>query len=109
MHADVRMNYLASPPLVVAYAIAGRMDIDVYKEPLATNADGKEVFLKDIWPSQKEVADTVGQFLTVDQFTNSYKDLFAGDSNWANLDVAETQVYGWDDSTISLILHTSKI
>ena len=99
VHADVRMNYLASPPLVVAYAIAGRMDIDVYKEPLATNADGKEVFLKDIWPSQKEVADTVGQFLTVDQFTNSYKDLFAGDANWANLDVAESQVYGWDDST----------
>lgn len=99
VHADVRMNYLASPPLVVAYAIAGRMDIDVYNEPLATNADGKEVFLKDIWPSQKEVADTVGQFLTVDQFTNSYKDLFAGDANWANLDVAESQVYGWDDST----------
>lgn len=99
VHADVRMNYLASPPLVVAYAIAGRMDIDVYNEPLATNADGKEVFLKDIWPSQKEVADTVSQFLTVDQFTNSYKDLFAGDANWANLDVAESQVYGWDDST----------
>lgn len=99
VHADVRMNYLASPPLVVAYAIAGRMDIDVYNEPLATNANGKEVFLKDIWPSQKEVADTVGQFLTVDQFTNSYKDLFAGDANWANLDVAESQVYGWDDST----------
>lgn len=99
VHADVRMNYLASPPLVVAYAIAGRMDIDVYNEPLATTADGKDVFLKDIWPSQKEVADTVGQFLTVDQFTNSYKDLFAGDANWANLDVAESQVYGWDDST----------
>ena len=99
VHADVRMNYLASPPLVVAYAIAGRMDIDVYNEPLATNADGKEVYLKDIWPSQKEVADTVSKFLTVDQFTNSYKDLFAGDSNWANLDVAESQVYGWDEST----------
>ena len=99
VHADVRMNYLASPPLVVAYAIAGRMDIDVYKEPLATTEDGKEVFLKDIWPSQKEVADTVGQFLTVDQFTKSYADLFAGDANWANLDVAESQVYNWDDST----------
>ena len=99
VHADVRMNYLASPPLVVAYAIAGRMDIDVYKEPLATNADGKEVYLKDIWPSQKEVADTVGQFLTVDQFTKSYADLYAGDAKWANLDVTESQVYGWDDST----------
>lgn len=99
VHADVRMNYLASPPLVVAYAIAGRMDIDVYKEPLATNADGKDIYLKDIWPSQKEVADTVGKFLTVDQFTKSYADLFAGDSNWANLDVSESQLYGWDEST----------
>ena len=99
VHAEVRMNYLASPPLVVAYAIAGRMDIDVYKEPLAIAADGKEVYLKDIWPSQKEVADTVGQFLTVDQFTKSYEDLFAGDSNWANLDVSESQLYGWEAST----------
>ena len=99
VHADVRMNYLASPPLVVAYAIAGRMDIDVYNEPLAMTSDGKEVFLKDIWPSQKEVADTVSQFLTVDQFTKSYADLFAGDANWANLDVAESQLYGWDEST----------
>ena len=99
VHADVRMNYLASPPLVVAYAIAGRMDIDVYKEPLTTTDDGKEIFLKDIWPTQKEVTDTVSQFLTVDQFTKSYSDLFAGDANWANLDVEESQLYGWDEST----------
>ncbi len=99
VHADVRMNYLASPPLVVAYAIAGRMDIDVYNEPLATNNEGKEIFLKDIWPSQKEVADTVSQFLTIDQFTKSYADLFAGDANWANLKVDESQLYGWDEST----------
>ena len=99
VHADVRMNYLASPPLVVAYAIAGRMDIDVYNEPLATGTDGKEVFLKDIWPSQKEVADTISQFLTVDQFTSSYADLFAGDANWANLNVEESQLYSWDEST----------
>tara|TARA_R110002049_G_scaffold2743_3_gene21037 strand:+ start:86472 stop:89129 length:2658 start_codon:yes stop_codon:yes gene_type:complete len=99
VHADVRMNYLASPPLVVAYAIAGRMDIDVYNEPLTTTEDGKEIFLKDIWPTQKEVTDTVSKYLTVDQFTKSYADLFAGDANWANLDVAESQLYGWDDST----------
>jgi len=84
---------------VVAYAIAGRMDIDVYNEPLTTTADGKEVFLKDIWPTQKEVADTVRDFLTVEQFTKSYKDLFAGDANWAKLDVEESQLYSWDDST----------
>jgi len=99
VHADVRMNYLASPPLVVAYAIAGRMDIDVYNEPLTTTDDGKEIFLKDIWPTQKEVTDTVSQFLTVEQFTKSYSDLFAGDANWANLDVKESQLYGWDEST----------
>jgi|TARA_B110000977_G_scaffold43147_1_gene58446 aconitate hydratase len=99
VHAEVKMNYLASPPLVVAYAIAGRMDIDVYNEPLTTTADGKEVFLKDIWPTQKEVSDTVRDFLTVEQFTKSYKDLFAGDANWAKLDVEESQLYSWDDST----------
>ena len=99
VHAEVKMNYLASPPLVVAYAIAGRMDIDVYNEPLTTTDDGKEIFLKDIWPTQKEVADTVRDFLTVEQFTKSYKDLFAGDANWAKLDVEESQLYSWDDST----------
>ena len=99
VHADVRMNYLASPPLVVAYAIAGRMDIDVYNEPLTVTDDGNEIYLKDIWPTQKEVTDTVSQFLTVDQFTKSYADLFAGDANWANLDVEESQLYGWEEST----------
>ena len=99
VHADVRMNYLASPPLVVAYAIAGRMDIDVYNEPLTVTDDGKEIFLKDIWPSQKEVQDTVSKYLTVEQFTKSYADLFAGDANWANLDVEESQLYSWDPST----------
>ena len=99
VHADVRMNYLASPPLVVAYAIAGRMDIDVYNEPLTVTDDGKEIFLKDIWPTQQEVHDTVRQYLTVEQFTKSYADLFAGDANWANLDVEESQLYSWDPST----------
>jgi aconitate hydratase len=99
VHADVRMNYLASPPLVVAYALAGRMDIDVYNEPLTTTADGKDIYLKDIWPTQKEISETISQFLTVDQFTNSYSDLFAGDANWTNLDVAESQLYEWDEST----------
>lgn len=99
VHAEVRMNYLASPPLVVAYAIAGTMDIDVYNEPLTTTEDGKEIYLKDIWPTQKEVADTVAQFLTVDQFTSSYVDLFAGDANWANLQVEESKLYGWEEST----------
>ena len=99
VHADVRMNYLASPPLVVAYAIAGRMDIDVYNEPLTTTADGKDIYLKDIWPTQKEISDAVNQFLTVDQFTKSYADLYSGDANWTKLVVEDSQLFAWGDST----------
>ncbi|MFK8028453.1 MAG: aconitate hydratase AcnA [Gammaproteobacteria bacterium] len=99
VHADVRMNYLASPPLVVAYAIAGRMDIDVYNEPLTTTDDGKDIYLKDIWPTQKEISDAVNQFLTVDQFTKSYADLYSGDANWTKLVVEDSQLFAWGDST----------
>lgn len=99
VHALIRMNYLASPPLVVAYAIAGRMDIDVYSEPLAEDKDGKPVFLKDIWPTQQEVTDVVSSFLTTEQYVKSYQDVFHGESNWNNLDAADSNLYAWDDST----------
>ncbi len=99
VHALIRMNYLASPPLVVAYAIAGRMDIDVYNEPLAEDKDGKPVYLKDIWPTQNEVTDVVTNFLTTEQYVNSYQDVFHGESNWNNLDAADSNLYAWDDST----------
>ena len=99
VHAEVRMNYLASPPLVVAYAIAGRMDIDLYNEPLAKDRDGKDVFLKDIWPTQQEIAAAVSANLSPEQFKESYSGVFAGDANWAGIATSEGQLYAWDDST----------
>ncbi|MCF7984258.1 MAG: aconitate hydratase AcnA [Thiohalocapsa sp.] len=96
VHAEVRMNYLASPPLVVAYAIAGRMDFDPYNEPLASDADGNPVFLRPIWPTQGEVADTVSTFLGQDDFTQSYADVFAGDKRWQGLSAPAGTVYDWD-------------
>lgn len=100
VHAEVRMNYLASPPLVVAYAIAGRMDIDLYKEPLAQDKDGNDVYLKDIWPTQKELQDTVMQTVTREQFTHAYQDVFAGDERWRSLESPAEQLFTWDnDST----------
>ncbi len=99
VHALIRMNYLASPPLVVAYAIAGRMDIDVYHEAIAEDKDGNPVFLRDIWPTQQEVTDVVTNFLTTDQYVRSYDDVFSGESNWNNLAAADSDLYAWDDST----------
>ncbi len=100
VHAEVRMNYLASPPLVVAYAIAGRMDIDLYKEPLAQDKDGHDVYLKDIWPTQKELQDIVMQTVTREQFTSSYQDVFAGNKRWRELKSPAEQLFTWDkDST----------
>ena len=100
VHAEVRMNYLASPPLVVAYAIAGRMDIDPYKDPLANDGQGNPVYLRDIWPSQGEVNDTVATFLGRDDFIQSYADVFAGDARWQGLQAPAGKVFDWDpDST----------
>ena len=100
VHAEVRMNYLASPPLVVAYAIAGTMNIDLYKEPLGQDADGNAVFLKDIWPSQKEVSDAVNQNVRRDEYTDVYQDVFKGAERWVNLSSPEGQLFGWSpDST----------
>ncbi|MGD8206678.1 MAG: aconitate hydratase AcnA [Thiohalocapsa sp.] len=100
VHAEVRMNYLASPPLVVAYAIAGRMDLDPYRDPLATDPAGQPVYLRDIWPSQGEVADAVSSFLGQDDFTQSYADVFAGDSRWQALQAPAGKTFAWDaDST----------
>ncbi len=99
IHAQVLMNYLASPPLVVAYALAGHMDIDITTEPIATTPDGREVFLKDIWPAQQEVASVLGQALDADQFKQSYEAVFDGDANWAQLDSVSSRIYEWPDST----------
>ncbi len=97
---DVRANYLASPPLVVAYALAGRVDIDLYNEPLGTGSDGEPVFLRDIWPDQGEIAATVDSALQSEMFTSEYAEVFAGDERWNALDTPDGDTYAWaEDST----------
>jgi aconitate hydratase len=100
IHAEVRMNYLASPPLVVAYALAGRMDIDLQKEPLGTGSDGKPVYLKDIWPQQDEIRAVVGASVNEEDYRKTYAEVFAGESRWNVLESPEDKLYEWqDDST----------
>jgi aconitate hydratase len=96
VHAEVRANYLASPPLVVAYALAGTANIDLTTEPLGTGADGKPVFLKDIWPTQREVADAVSKSVTAPMFEKVYADVYAGDPAWQSLVVPEGDLYAWE-------------
>ncbi|HEV7750699.1 MAG TPA: aconitate hydratase, partial [Baekduia sp.] len=96
INPDVKMNYLASPPLVVAYAIAGTMDIDLINEPLGRDADGAEVYLKDIWPSTAEIARTVEEAVQSDMFRKSYGEVFEGDENWRGLQVPSGDRYAWD-------------
>ena len=99
VHPEVRANYLASPPLVVAYAIAGTMDIDLAKEPLGIGNDGKPVFLKDVWPSRKEVEEVVEKHIKQDMYRRVYATVFDGDEQWANLKVPEGDLYRWDDAS----------
>jgi aconitate hydratase len=100
VHAEVRANYLASPPLVVAYALAGTADIDLTSEPLGTGKDGKPVFLKDIWPTQREVADAIQKSVAPSMFKKVYADVYAGDEQWQSLAVPEGDLYAWEnDST----------
>jgi aconitate hydratase len=100
INPDVKMNYLASPPLCVAYALAGTMDIDLLDEPLGQDEDGEDVYLKDIWPSADEVAHTVEAAVQSDMFTKSYGEVFEGDERWNSLEVPEGDRYAWaDDST----------
>jgi aconitate hydratase len=100
INPDVKMNYLASPPLVVAYALAGSMDVDLFNDPLGVDQDGNEVFLKDIWPSPAEVEEVIGQAVSADMFGSSYVDVFAGDERWRNLETPSGDTFAWDpDST----------
>jgi aconitate hydratase len=100
IHPLVRMNFLASPPLVVAYALAGTMDFDMNNEPLGADASGKPVYLRDVWPSAAEVQETIINTVDSDMFQASYGKVFEGDANWRSLDVPEGQIYDWpDDST----------
>ncbi len=100
IHALVQHNFLASPPLVVAYAIAGNMNVDLYKDPLGQDQDGNDVYMKDIWPSQKEIHDVVAASINSDMFKSSYGKVFQGDANWQRIDSPTGDIYTWDaDST----------
>jgi aconitate hydratase len=99
VHPQVRANYLASPPLVVAYALAGTVDIDLDKEPLGNGADGQPVYLRDIWPSSQEIAQTVENSVRAQVFSRSYGDVFTGDENWRNLPVPTGDLYEWDPNS----------
>ena len=96
INPDVKMNYLASPPLVVAYAIAGTMDIDLLSEPLGSDPTGEPVFLSDIWPSMAEVQAVVDASIDADMFTSRYRDVFAGDDRWRSLPTPEGEIFEWD-------------
>jgi aconitate hydratase len=95
INPDVKLNYLASPPLVVAYALAGTMDIDLNHEPLGSDADGKPVYLADIWPSQEEIADVVQTAVAQEMFTRDYADVFKGDDNWRGLQIPQGDTFDW--------------
>jgi aconitate hydratase len=99
IHPDVRMNFLASPPLVVAYAIAGRTDFDPYHEPLAQDADGNDVYLKDIWPTSTEVNQAIASTVDRDLFRKNYENVFAGDSRWNTIGSSEGSLYRWEDES----------
>ncbi len=99
INPDVKMNYLASPPLVVAYALAGTMDIDLTTEPIAMGNDGQPVYLEDIWPSPAEVDFVVHGSVAAEMFTRDYADVFAGDERWAALDVPPGDVFAWDEAS----------
>ncbi|MCV6592943.1 MAG: aconitate hydratase AcnA [Silicimonas sp.] len=96
---DVRANYLASPPLVVAYALAGRMDIDLTSEPLGQDRDGNDVYLKDIWPSQQEIAELVEATVTREAFQSKYADVFKGDEKWRSVETTDSLTYDWPASS----------
>ncbi len=96
INPDIKMNYLASPPLVVAYALAGSMDVDITSEPLGTGSDGEPVYLRDIWPSAQDVAAVVGEAITSDMYASSYADVFAGTDRWQAIDVPAGETFSWD-------------
>ncbi|PPJ00890.1 aconitate hydratase [Nocardia nova] len=99
IHPETQMNFLASPPLVIAYALAGTMRVNLLRDPLATAPDGTPVYLRDIWPSTAEIDDVVATNLRSQMFTRGYADVYTGDERWRNLDVAAGQVFNWDDES----------
>ena len=96
VHAEVKMNFLASPPLVVAYAIAGTMDINLYEEPLGIDKQGKPTFLKDIWPNQQAIHETIASTIDSAMFHASYENVFSGDSRWTSMTIPQADQFDWD-------------
>jgi aconitate hydratase len=100
IHPEVKANYLASPPLVVAYALAGRLDLDLTTEPLGHDPNGGDVFLRDLWPTPEQISDTIAAAINEDMYRRTYADVFTGDEHWAALPVPEGDLFAWDpDST----------
>ena len=99
INPDVKMNYLASPPLVVAYALAGSMDVDLFEDPLGQDSDGNDVYMKDIWPTAKEIEDVIAQAINSDMFGSNYEDVFAGDEQWRSLPTPEGNTFAWDENS----------
>ncbi len=99
IHQEIRANYLASPPLVVAYALAGSLTVDLTSEPLGEDPQGQPVYLKDIWPSSDEISDYIARFVTSDLFTRSYTAVFEGTAQWKRLDTPDKAIYDWPDSS----------
>src|SRR3954451_5037805 len=100
IHPEVKANYLASPPLVVAYALAGRMDLDLATEPLGQDRDGRDVMLADIWPTSAEVGSTIASSVQGEMFTRTYADVFTGDDRWRELETPAGELFDWSgDST----------
>jgi len=99
IHGEVKANYLASPPLVVAYALAGRMDVDLVNEPLGQGSDGEDVFLRDLWPSRDEIDAVIGESVQGQMYTDVYADVFTGDERWRGLDTPEGELYAWDEGS----------
>jgi aconitate hydratase A / 2-methylisocitrate dehydratase len=99
INPDVKMNYLASPPLVVAYALAGTMDVDLVNDPIGQDNDGHDVYLRDIWPSEQEIAETIESAVQSDMFRKSYEHVYDGDERWNSLDVPEGDRFAWDQES----------
>ena len=96
---DVKMNYLASPPLVIIYGLAGTMDIDLANEPIGQDAEGNDVFMKDLWPSTSEIEEVIGSSISAEMYADRYADVFKGDERWQNLDTPEGNLFAWDENS----------
>ncbi len=99
IHAETKMNFLMSPPLVIAYALVGTLNADLLQEPVGTGTDGEPVYLRDIWPSVQEVDEVVGRCIEADMFSQGYSDVFRGDDSWRGLEVPQADMFAWDDAS----------